>query len=53
MKSYVPYHKLSKKRKRELNARKRETWSISPVTRKPPDPKAYKRQNRKICIEEE
>ena len=38
---------------RELNARKRETWSISPVTRRPPDPKAYKRRNRKIRIEEE
>ena len=44
MEKFIPYDKLSKKRQRELNARKRNMWSISPVTRKPPNPKAYDRK---------
>ena len=44
MDKFTPYNKLSKKRKRELNARKREVWTISPVTRKPLNPKAYRRK---------
>ncbi len=44
MDKFTPYNKLSKKRKRELNARKREVWTISPVTRKPRNPKAYRRK---------
>ena len=44
MTKYVPYEKLSKKKQRSLNAKRRETWSISPVTRKPANPKAYNRK---------
>ena len=35
MKKYVPYKKLSKKR---------AMWRISPVTRRPDNPKAYNRK---------
>ena len=44
MEKFIPYEKLSKKKQRELNARKRSTWGINPVTRKPPNPKAYNRR---------
>ena len=45
MDKYVPFEKLSKKRKREQNAKRRGTWgSINPVTRKPKNPKAYDRK---------
>ena len=44
MTKYVPYEKLSKKKQRAMNAERRETWSISPVTRKPANPKAYNRK---------
>ena len=45
MEKYTPYEKLSKKKKRELDAKRRGTWgAISPVTRMPMNPKAYKRQ---------
>ena len=33
MKDFVPYEKMSKKKKRELDKKQRGTWSISPVTR--------------------
>ena len=44
MEKFIPYAKLSKKKQRELNAAKRRTWAFSPVTRMPPDPKAYDRK---------
>ena len=45
MEKFIPYEKLSKKKKRELNARKRTTWGpLNPVTRRSPDPRAYNRQ---------
>ena len=45
MRHYIPYAKLSKKKQRELNAARRGTWgALCPVTRKPPNPKAYNRQ---------
>lgn len=44
MDKFVPYEKLSKKKKRELDRKRRNTWSLSPVTRKPDDPKAYNRR---------
>ena len=45
MEKYVPYEKLSKKKKRERDAKKRGTWgSLSPVTRKPENSKAYHRK---------
>ena len=44
MRRFVPYEKLSKKEKRAVNARKRGVWKMSPVTRRPANPKAYKRK---------
>lgn len=45
MEKFIPYEKLSKKKQRELNRRKRGTWGeLSPVTRKPENPKAYNRR---------
>ncbi len=53
MEKYVPYGKLSKKKRRELNAKKRGIWGgLSPVTRKPPNPRAYKRNKRKWDTED-
>ena len=48
MEKFIPYDKLSKKAKRELDARRRGTWGgLNPVTRKPPNPKAYDRNRAK------
>ena len=45
MEKFTPFEKLSKKKQRELNAKKRATWgSLNPVTRKPENPKAYNRR---------
>ena len=44
MQKFIPYEKLSKKKKRELDTRRRTVWTISPVTRKPASPKAYNRK---------
>ena len=44
MQKFIPYEKLSKKKQRELNAARRGTWPINPVTRKPANPKAYNRK---------
>ena len=44
MEKYIPYEKLSKKKKRELDAGRRTVWAISPVTRKSENPKAYNRR---------
>ena len=45
MQKYIPYEKLSKKKKREIDAIRRGSWgNISPVTRKPASPKAYNRR---------
>lgn len=44
MEKFTPYEKLSKKKQRELNAARRGTWTINPVTRKPANPKAYNRK---------
>ena len=45
MEKFIPYEKLSKKKQRELNARKRKTWgNVNPVTRRTDNPKAYNRQ---------
>ena len=44
MEKFVPYEKMSKKAKREMDARRRKDWGgMSPVTRKPENPKAYNR----------
>ena len=44
MEKFIPYEKLSKKKQRELDAKRRSVWTISPVTRKPANPKAYNRK---------
>ncbi len=44
MKKFTPYEKLSKKKKRELDAGRRTVWAISPVTRRPENPKVYNRK---------
>ena len=44
MEKFIPYEKLSKKKQRELNAARRGTWTVNPVTRKPANPKAYNRK---------
>ena len=45
MEKFVPFEKLSKKRQREENAKRRGTWSgISPVTRKSKNARAYDRK---------
>ena len=45
MEKFIPYEKLSKKKQRELDRQKRNTWgALNPVTRKPENPKAYNRR---------
>ena len=44
MEKFIPYAKLSKKKQKELNAKRRTTWDISPVTRKPEHSRAYNRR---------
>lgn len=45
MEKFTPFEKLSKKKQRELNNQKRNTWGgFNPVTRKAPNPKAYNRK---------
>jgi len=44
MKKFVPYEKMSKKQKRELDRAKRNTWTVNPVTRKSENKKAYNRK---------
>lgn len=41
---FVPLEKMCKKAKKNYYARQRRQWNgLSPVTRCPPDPKAYNR----------
>lgn len=45
MEKFIPYEKLSKKKRRELDRMRRGTWgALDPVTRKPENPRAYNRQ---------
>jgi hypothetical protein len=45
MEKFIPYEKLSKKKKRELDAQRRGSWyGVNPVTRKSENPKAYNRR---------
>ncbi len=44
MMKFVPYEKASKKAKREIDLKKRNTWGdLNPVTKKEKNPKAYQR----------
>ena len=44
MKKFVEYSKMSKKRQKEENSKKRNTWACSPVTRVVPSKKIYNRK---------
>lgn len=44
MNKFVSLEKMSKKAKREYYLAQRGGWQINPVTRKPPNPKAYNRK---------
>jgi len=53
MEKFVPYEKLSKKAKRELDAARRGSWNgVNPVSRKSPNPKAYNRQKARKWADE-
>ena len=44
MNNFIPYEKLSKKKKRELDNSRRGNWGeLNPVTRRPVPTKAYNR----------
>ena len=45
MKKTIPYSKLSKKQRRQMDLQQRNTWgSLNPVTRKPENSRAYNRK---------
>ena len=52
MDKFIPREKLSKQKRRELDAKRRKTWAFSPVTRKPANPKAYNRQKMRKRIDD-
>lgn len=42
---HIPFEKLQKKKQKEQQAKQRGSWDgLSPVTRRPPNPKAYDRK---------
>jgi len=48
MEKYIPYEKMSKKMRREYDAKKRGGWGeINPVTRRSENPAAYNRNAEK------
>ncbi len=48
MEKFIPYEKLSKKKRRELDQKKRRDWGeLKPVTRKIESGKIYKRKKAK------
>ncbi len=48
MDKFVPYSKMSKRARKELDAKCRGAWGgINPITRKPAPPKAYNRAKAK------
>ncbi len=54
MERFIPYEKLSKRKQRELDRKKRGSWGeVNPVTRKPENPKAYNRQKARSWKEPE
>ena len=52
MEKFIPREKLSKQKRRELDAKRRKTWAFSPVTRKPANPRAYNRQKMRKRIDD-
>ena len=54
MKKFISFDKLSKKKQREENKKRRRSWgNLNPVTRKPPNSKAYDRRKVKKSADEE
>lgn len=46
---YIPYEKLSKAKKRELDRKNRNTWNnVKPITRVHRSAKEYRRKNKNI-----
>ena len=43
MNKWISPDKMSRKKVRILNAKRRNVWPINPVTRCPPNPRAYNR----------
>ena len=46
MKKFIARQKLSKKARKELDAKQRATWSFSPVTKKVESKKLYSRKRK-------
>ena len=46
MKKFIARQKLSKKARKELDSKKRITWSFSPVTKKVESKKLYNRKRK-------
>ncbi len=45
MEKFIPYEKLSKRKKRELDSKKRGSWhGVSPVTKRAESKKTYNRK---------
>lgn len=45
MEKFIPYEKMSKKKKKEINQKKRNTWNgLNPITRKSKNLKIYNRK---------
>ncbi len=54
MSKFIEYEKLSKKEKKKIDAAKRGSWgNLNPVTRTPPNPKAYNRDKAKQRLRKE
>ena len=53
MRKFIPKEKLSKKARKELDAKERRTWgNINPATRKTANEKAYNRKKVRIRPED-
>lgn len=51
MTRFIPRTKLSKKARKELDAKKRTTWAFSPVTKKVESKKNLQPQESRSCVE--
>nr|MDD6336321.1 hypothetical protein [bacterium] len=50
---YIPYEKLSKRAKKAIDAQKRGSWGeLNPITRRPPNPKAYQRHEARRILDD-
>ncbi len=54
MKLFVPYEKLSKKKRSELDRKKRGSWgNVNPVTRRAEDKNLYNRRRARSIKEDD